>query len=119
MEKIPHTSYVSILLNLKFGGLSIGYSIGRKYRPIRVLVLDLLNQNSGFSHSLQVGSLKFRFLVFISKTYLVIYRGMSDLFCSKCESSQFLDSSDDVTQGNILALCTTRTSFTHCYFRKC
>ena len=59
MEKIPHTSYVSILLNLKFGGFGIGYSIDRKYRPIRVLVLDLLNQNSGFGRSLQFGSLKF------------------------------------------------------------
>ena len=44
------------------------------------------------------------FLVFIFKFYMVIYRGMSDLFCSKCESSQLLDCSDDVTQGNILAL---------------
>ena len=33
MEKIPHTSYVSILLNMKFGGFGIGYGIGRKYRP--------------------------------------------------------------------------------------
>ena len=48
MEKIPHTSYVSILLNLKFGGFGIGYVIGRKYRPIRVSVLVLdINQNSG------------------------------------------------------------------------
>ena len=51
MEKIPHTSYVSILLNLKFGGFGIGYSIGRKYRSIWVSVLEL-NQNSVFSRTL-------------------------------------------------------------------
>ena len=46
MEKIPHTSYVSILLHLKFGGFGIGYGIGRKYQPIRVSVLvSDLNQN--------------------------------------------------------------------------
>ena len=51
MEKIPHTSYVSILVNLKFGGFCIdcsmilqpiqkppNASIGRNYRPIRVSV---------------------------------------------------------------------------------
>ena len=53
MEKIPHTSYVSILLHLKFGGLGIGYGIGRKYWPIWVLVSDL-NQNSGFGRTLHL-----------------------------------------------------------------
>ena len=49
MEKISHTS----LLNLKFGGFGIGYSIGRKYWPIRVSVSVLdLNQNSGCGRSL-------------------------------------------------------------------
>jgi hypothetical protein len=53
MKKIPHTSYESILLNLKFGGFGIGYGIGRKYLPIRVSVLVLdLNQSSGFGRLL-------------------------------------------------------------------
>ena len=52
MEKIPHTSYVSILLHLKFGGFGIGYGIGQKYQPIRVSVsVSDLNQNSGFGRS--------------------------------------------------------------------
>ena len=38
-EKIPNTSYVSILLNLKFGGLGIGYGISKV----------LANQGFGFS----------------------------------------------------------------------
>ena len=41
MKKIPHTSSISVLLNMKFGGFSIGYSIGRKYPPIRVSVLGI------------------------------------------------------------------------------
>ena len=42
MKKIPRISYVSILLNLKFGGFGIGYGIGRNYRPIRVSVVHYL-----------------------------------------------------------------------------
>ena len=53
MEKIPHTSYVSILLHLKFGGFVISYGISQKYSSIRVSVsVSDLNQNSGFGHSL-------------------------------------------------------------------
>ena len=54
MEKIPQTLYVCVFnLILKFGGFGIGYSIGRKYQPIRVSVSILdLNQKSGFGHSL-------------------------------------------------------------------
>jgi hypothetical protein len=53
MKKIFHTSYISILVNLKFGGFGMGYGIGRKYWPIWVLVSVLnLNQSSGFGRSL-------------------------------------------------------------------
>ena len=53
MEKIPHIPYVNVLLHLKFGGFSIGYGIGKKYRPIKVSVsVSDQNQNSGFGRSL-------------------------------------------------------------------
>ena len=76
MEKIPHTSYVSILLHLKFGGF--GYGIGRKYWPIRVSVLvsDLI-QNSGFGHLLpwlDQGQLSFSHFLSIKNMYLYSYQ---------------------------------------------
>jgi hypothetical protein len=53
MKKIFHTSYISILVNLKFGGFGMGYGIVRKYWPLWVLVSVLnLNQSSGFGRSL-------------------------------------------------------------------
>ena len=60
MEKLPHTSYVSILLILKFGSYGIGYGIGQKYRPIRVSVsVSDLNQKNGFGRSLRHWALAF------------------------------------------------------------
>ena len=54
MEKI----LCKCITTFEICGFGIGYGIGRKYRPIRVLVLvSDLNQNSGFGRSLTVSRL--------------------------------------------------------------